>query len=45
VRTILAIVAAVAMLAFGSITAGSFQAGHLYNADQIVADGDNGAGT
>jgi hypothetical protein len=42
-RTILAIVAAVAVLALGGIMGGAFQADHSYNSDQIAAS-ENGAG-
>ncbi|MHB8732934.1 MAG: hypothetical protein ACYDAB_14225 [bacterium] len=42
-RTILAIIAAVAVLMVGGITGAGFQIGHSYNADQITA-GENGGG-
>mgnify|MGYP001195934064 CR=1 FL=1 len=43
-RTIFAIIAAVAVLMVGGITGAGFQIGHSYNADQIAADGENGGG-
>ncbi len=42
-RTILAIMTAIAVLALGGITGGTFQAGHFYNSNQITA-GENGSG-
>jgi len=42
-RTVLAIMLAVAVLALGGITGGNLQAGHSYNSDQIAA-GENGGG-
>ena len=43
-RMIFAVVAALAVLALGGLSGAGFQAGHSYNADQIAADGENGAG-